>query len=165
MITGDDRWYQVAALLLGAVQGGLTTTVNRAGIVPGAIAWDGADCGALYLTWTQLYPSDSFPHATVEPFGDCGPAIEVMEYTLQVVRCTPTGDTSRSPVGVRQLSDTARQLMVDAQQMVDLTTGLLCGLKDPSVGDIYDYMLGVTMPVGPEGGLVATELNIAVGLS
>lgn len=164
MIKGDDRWYQVAQALLTAVQTALTTPVTRAGIVPGAIAWDGPDCGALYVAWTQTYLSDDFPHTVQQPFGGCDPALEVTEFTIQVARCTPSGDTSRSPVGVDPLQAQAYQLALDTQQMVDAVLQLMCGLTNPPES-VSSYLMGPVMPIGPEGGIVAAELSIAVGLT
>jgi len=163
MITGDDRWFQLAQALLTAVQAALTVPVNRAGIVPGAIAWDGADCGALYVAWTRTYLSDQFPHAVEEPLGNCDPALEVTEFILQVVRCSPSGNTSRAPVEADVLTPAALQLARDTQQMINASLGLLCGLKDAQ--QVEDYMLGEVRPVGPEGALVGAELNLAVSLT
>jgi hypothetical protein len=164
MITGDDRWYQVALLLLNAVQAALTVPVTRAGIVPGAIAWDAPDCGALYVSWTQTYLSDAMPHTQPEPFGGCDPALEVTEFTIQVTRCSPSGDTSRAAVAVDPLQTQARQLALDSQQMLDAVLALLCSLTDPPES-VSSYLLGPVLPVGPEGGIVAAEMNVAVGLT
>lgn len=162
MITGDDRWFQVATALLNAVRAALTVPLVRGGVVAGAIAWDGGDCGALYVSWTHQFYSDDFPHALVQPLGNCAPALEVAEFTLQVVRCSPSADTSRNPVGFDVLSTAAQQLAVDAQQMMSAVLAQLCAMQLNQ--QIEDYMMGSVMPVGPEGGLVAVEVNAAVAL-
>jgi hypothetical protein len=163
VITGDDRWYQVAALLRDAVQAALTVPVKRTGVVPGAIAWDAADCGALYVAWTQTYYSDEFPHRVDAPLGNCAPALSITEFTVQVVRCEPSVDTSRAPVGTAVLDSAAQQLAIDSQQMSAAVLALLCSMTDPP-SRIEDFLMGPVLPVGPEGGLIAAELSVAVGL-
>lgn len=164
MIGGDDRWFTVASALLNGVQAKLTTPVARACVVNGAIAWDAADCAALYTAWSQIYLSDEFPHPAEQPMGNCAQALEVGEFTVQVVRCAPSGSGTAPVRGADcgSLSAAALLMAVDAQQALAGVQLALCTLLGEE--EIEDYLVGTITPVGPEGAATAVELHVLVAL-
>jgi hypothetical protein len=161
-ILGDDRWWQVATRVVAAVQAALTVPVERAGVVPGAVAWDECDCGLLAVSWTVSYPSDSFPTEQTGVVGNCSAAWEVAEFLVQVIRCAPGPTAQANAPTVKALSDAARLLDTDGNQVVRAVSVLLCTMKDAM--DVEDFLVTRRIPQGPEGNCVGSEQRFLVAL-
>jgi len=161
--TGDLRWYTMAALVRDAVAAALVPPVPRVGVVDGAIAWDSADCGALYVTVARNYFTNDFPNPQEQPLGNCGSGREVAEIVMHVTRCTPQPDgTHTLAPPADQLDAAAQQLAMDASTSLRALRTLLCGMEEAT--DIVNYLIGDTLPVGPSGGVIGLELRVAVEL-
>lgn len=161
MITGTDKWYQVAAALRDAVVAGLTTPVQRSCIVPGDIAWDGCTCGALYVGHTILVLSDTFPEQRGVVLSPCDSPYETQELIFALMRCAPNPTGQNMEVPCPELDTSALQVRVDAQEVLNAVSHKLCLMKDV---EIEDFIIDTQIVKGPEGGCVGTELRIRVGL-
>lgn len=161
-ILGDDRWWQVASRTVTAVQSALTVSVERAGVVPGAVAWDACDCGLLAVSWTAAFPSDVFPAEQTGVTGNCGSAWEVSEFLVQVVRCAPNPNGQSLAPTVADLSESARLLDTDGNQTARAVSVLLCTMKDAM--EVEDFLVTRRTPQGPEGGCVGIEQRFLVAL-
>lgn len=164
MITGSDRWYTLGAQLVTAVQSGLTSPVQRAGQVPGAIAWDDCDCGGLLaVTVPRIYFSESFPSEEEAPYGmRCRAPYEVAEYTVSVLRCAPQPGGQEMSPKVSELDSAAGLLLQDAAETMDAVARLMCTLHEAD--DISDYMLAPVDSAGPEGACVGFVMRVLISL-
>lgn len=161
MITGTDKWYQVAAALRDAIIADLTTGVDRSCLVPGEIAWDGCTCGALYVGHGQLYLSDRFPEQRGVVDGPCDSPWEVQELIFALMRCAPNPSGVTFEVSCTDLDASALQVRIDAQELLNAVSHKLCAMVNV---DIEDFIIDTQVTKGPSGGCVGTELRIRVGL-
>jgi hypothetical protein len=162
--TGDLRWYTVAALVRDAVNAAVSPALDRASVVPGAIAWDNPDCGALYVTVLRNFYTNMFPSPMEQPLGNCNPGQDAAEIIMHITRCSPQPDgTQNLAPYATALDAAAQQLAQDASTALAALRSLLCGMEE--AGDIVNYMIGETMPVGPSGGVIGLELRVAVQLN
>lgn len=165
MITGDDRWFQVCTRVNSAVFAELSVKPCRSGIVPGLVAWDDCSCGLLATTWAIIMASEVFPQEKIDVTGNCDAPWEVMEIAVQVIRCAPSPPVTNSKQlapSVKALSDTARQMDIDATQMTRAVSVLLCRMKEEN--EIVDFVVNRDSALGPEGGCVGSELRMLVAL-
>jgi hypothetical protein len=163
--TGDLRWYQIGKDILTYVDANTTSRFGRVSVVAGLIAWDGCDCGALYLYANQTYESDDWPNQKVshDVSDGCGAIYEGTEYVMQVLECAPTPQGQDNAPTV-QAEDTAAQLIrQDAYQVRRAVKRWLCAARED--GDIQEYIVDVQIIQGPEGGCVGTEIRFRVGLN
>lgn len=163
--TGPLRWYTLASDILTYVNAHTTSVFPRAGVVPGLIAWDGCDCGALYLMVNQTYASEQFPmqKVTADLSMGCSAPFEGAEFVLQVMQCAPT-PRSGSMVTTMADEDAAAQLVRrDAYETYRAVQSFLCAARDDR--DVEDFLLDAQVAQGPFGGCVGTELRFRVGLS
>ena len=161
MITGTDKWYQVAAQLRDAAVAGLSTAVDRSCLVPGEIAWDGCTCGALYVGHGMLYLSDRFPEQRGVVDSPCDSPYEVQEIIFALMRCAPSPSGQSIEVPCTELDTSALLVRVDAQELLNAVSHELCAMVDV---DIENYIIDTQMIKGPQGGCVGTELRVRVGL-
>jgi hypothetical protein len=162
-LTGALKFYTVASTLVTAVQEALTTEVDRAGVVPGQIAWDGGDCGLLAASVGPVYLSDVFPHELQDVIGYCSASWEVSELTFQLVRPAPGPESNQSLYPTRDALDTAAQLLAtDGWLMLTTLSQQLCQMR--LADTIVDFLLGQVTPIGPEGGLMAQQVTVYIGL-
>ena len=133
--------------------------VNRfCPIVPGELAWDECDCGLFAQTITQSFPSNNFPTPASDSRQDtCGPKFFVINVNAYIIRCVPgPSDNGTSPSCV-VLEDAAIQLECDRQA---LRSGITCYLRDlRNSYRIFDYSVGATTVVGPQGGCAGVEIS------
>jgi hypothetical protein len=162
VISGDDKWNQVATLINSAVEAALTTKPGRSGVVPGEIAWDDCDCGLLATSWVQNYLSDLFPEQVNQVTGNCGPAWDVSEIVVQIIRCAPSPSSAANAPTPSALAAAALLRDIDGNQMQRAVSVLLCQMKDAY--DIIDYFIQPRTPQGPAGGCVGSELRMLVAL-
>lgn len=161
MISGPLKWYTVAETLRQAINADLTNPVQRAGVVPGAIAWDECDCGLLAVSVAQIYPTATFPDLLTEVSGGCDPSREAAEIIIQVIRCAPQGTEALSP-GVTALDASAQEILLDAYELILSVRETLCQLE--SNGDILEFLVRPLISVGPSGACVGNEIRVLVGL-
>jgi hypothetical protein len=152
------------AWIRDAVNAALVPAVPSATVVPGAIAWDSADCGALYVSAVRYYHSNEFPDIVALPTGNCDASWDAAEIVVQVVRCVNGPDGSQSIAPPRgALDGAAQQIASDAWYMMTSVTALLCQLEEQ--GTIGYYLLGETIPLGPTGANGGTDLRVVIGIS
>jgi hypothetical protein len=162
-------FYDIPNILLDAISAELAANIggplNRACVVPGAIAWDECECGALYISASRWFLSDTFPvsQSADQRVGPCELAWLVGEVVIKVIRCAPTA-SGRNVVApsCSQLDTAAKITTVDAY--VTLTTALrtLCGLKQDNI--IIDFSMGEQTASGPEGMCVGSELRVFIAV-
>jgi hypothetical protein len=165
VITGTTKWYQVAVALRTAAEAGLSNAVSRSAIVPGLIAWDGCDCGALYVSVGMVVLSEIFPGQKSDVTGgSCGPPWEVAEVTVQILRCDPQpqGAEDFAPP-VAELETAALLVRTDAAEVLTAVGLKLCQMRDET-SEIIDYIIDTQSVSGPQGACVGTELKVRVGL-
>lgn len=163
MITGELKWYTVAARLEQAIYEALSVTPDRHGIVPGAIAWDACDCGLLAVSVGTIYPTEQFPNpAQVRVSNACDAPWEAAEIIMQVVRCTPTADDNGNPPTTAALDGSAREILTDAHQMMRAVSVTLCQMNRDR--EISDFLMRALTPQGPSGACGGNELRAVVAL-
>jgi hypothetical protein len=162
VITGPLKWYTVAEQLRQAVHAELTTTPDRSGVVPGAIAWDECDCGILAVSVAQVYLSETFPDPANNKLGNCDAPYEVAEVVVQVVRCAPNPEDQLTAPTVAELDASAQEVLRDAYEILRATSIKLCEMN--AARDISDFLLRPLTAQGPSGGCVGNELRAFVAL-
>lgn len=163
--TGSLKWYTLARDILNAVVTGTTSTFPRATVVPGLIAWDGCDCGALYVYVNQVFASETFPmqKITNDLSDGCTALYESAEFVLQVMQCAPTPMSGSMVTSVADEDAAARLVRRDAYEAYRAVNRFLCAARDDR--RIEDFIMDVSIVQGPSGGCVGTELRFRVGLT
>lgn len=164
MISGELKWYTVASRLEQAIYAELTVTPDRHGVVPGAIAWDACDCGLLAVSVGTIYPTEQFPNpAQTRVSNACDAPWEAAEIIMQVVRCTPThDDNTGKPPTTAALDASAREILVDAYEMMRAVSTTLCQMNRDR--EISDFVMRANTPQGPSGACGGNELRAVVSL-
>lgn len=163
LITGTAKWYTVASALEAAVFAGLSTAVDRHGVVPGAIPWDACDCGMLAVSVGPIYLSDTFPEPMEAVISSaCSAAWEVAEIVFQVIRCAPQPEGQNLYPSVAVQTAAAQLMDIDGAELVKYAAQKLCEMMRDD--EIVDHLIGTATPQGPEGGCVGYQLNVLVGL-
>lgn len=169
MLTGPLAFYTVASGLATAIDTALVGTLGgrpqRVSIVPGAIAHDACDCGALYISPSSFFLSDDFPQGGLSAATrdtPCELAWAVSRFNIELMRCAanPVGNANAPTVAA--LDAVARVYVSDAYYVRTTTLSYLCGLK--SNDDIIDFALGDQSENGPGGGCVGTTLVAYVAI-
>lgn len=168
MITGPLGFYTVANGLATAIDAALVGTIGgrpqRVSVVPGDIAHDECDCGALYVSPADYFLSDTFPQGLSADVRNtpCELAWTVSRVTIELMRCAPNPiGTATSPT-VKALDDAAKIYVSDAYVVRTTTLAYLCSLK--SSDNIIDFLLADQNRSGPSGGCVGTSLTVYVAL-
>jgi hypothetical protein len=163
---GALKWYVIAAALRDATFTALDPSPCRYGVVPGAIAWDECECGALYVTILRTFLSDTFPEVQEAPVGIGSDAVwEVAEIVLQVLRCAPQPDApAQLAPEANPMDDAARLMAQDSFNMLAAVQLELCTMKNSIPEDISDFLIMEATAVGPEGLCVGTEMHVMVAL-
>lgn len=164
MITGTARWYTVGSYLVNATRTGLSSSVARAGQVPGEIAWDDCNCdGILAVTTPRVFLSENFPDEAEGTVGvRCQAPYEVGEFTVSVLRCAPQPEGQNLSPDADDLDSAAGLMLQDVAETMDAVSALLCQLKDAD--DISDYLITPAESAGPEGACVGFTLRVLVSL-
>lgn len=162
--TGNLRWYSLAADLLAYVNANTTSVFDRVSLVPGLIAWDGCDCGAIYLMINQTYDCEDFPMQKIvnDLSMGCGAPYEASELVMQVMECAPTPQGNSSTTTVADEDAAARRVRRDAAETRKAVRAFLCQARNAD--DITDFIMDVQIVQGPSGGCVGTELRFRVGM-
>lgn len=169
MLTGPLAFYTVASGIATSVDAALNNTLGgrpqRVSVVPGAIAHDACDCGALYVSPSDFFLSDDFPQGGLSAGTrdtPCELAWAVSRITIELMRCAPQPLGSATAPTVQALDEATRIYVSDAYYVRKTTLAYLCGLK--SNDDIIDFALGDQSQNGPGGGCVGTSLVAYVSL-
>lgn len=160
MLRGPDAFHQVAAALRDGVTAQLDPVPDRAGVVPGAIAWDACDCGQFAVALTATWVSNSPPAELPGDRGEepCGAAFLGATYAIQVARCAPTIDDAGNPPPVEAEEEAAELLAADAYAV---RMGVRCALGPlRRAQEIAGWLSGALSVQGPEGGCVGVELTV-----
>jgi hypothetical protein len=163
LITGTGKWFTVASALETAVNTGLSTAVDRHGVVPGAIPWDACDCGMLAVSVGRIYLSDTFPEpmeSVISPA--CSAAWEVAEIIFQVIHCAPQPEGQNLYPSVASLMAAAQLMATDGAELIKYASQKLCEMTRDD--EIVDHLIGTVDPQGPEGGCVGYQLSVLVAL-
>jgi hypothetical protein len=162
--TGNLRWYSLAADLLAYVNANTTSRFERVSLVPGLIAWDGCDCGALYLMINQTYDCEDFPMQKIvnDLSMGCGAPYEASELVMQVMECAPSPQGGATATTVEAEDAAARLVRRDAAETRKAVRAFLCTARNED--DITDFIVDTQIVQGPSGGCVGTELRFRVGL-
>lgn len=134
-------------------------------LVPGAIAADGCDCGQLALSITRIFPSTTFPVEAIldQAAAGCPPPILAAVVTVSLFRCAPTVDDDLNPPSCDALLATAVTWDAD---VAAIRRALACHLADLASQDrILGYVIGPTVPVGPEGACLGADTTITIGIN
>lgn len=162
---GELKWYNLAKAILSYVDTNTTSQFDRVAVVPGLIAWDGCDCGALYLMVNQTYASDSWPMQKVDAdvSEGCTAIYEGGEFVLQVMECAPSPQ-GQSVMPTVQAQEAAAQLVRrDAYQTYRAVNSFLCAAREDR--DVEEFIVDAQVVQGPSGGCVGTELRFRVALT
>lgn len=161
---GPLKWHTLAQDVLAAAVAGCTTQFGRASVVPGLIAWDACDCGALYLMVNQTYDCETFPMQKVDadPSDGCGPLYDAAEFVMQVMACAPSpvGHSRATTVTVENTA--AQTVRRDAYESREAVRAFLCAARDGRM--IENYIIDTQIVQGPSGGCVGTEMRFRVAL-
>lgn len=168
-IKGDDKWYQVCQVILTAASNSLTKPVNRYLITTGQIAWDDCCAGQLAVSYTRTSPTEQFPTEQVtlgsySESGNCTPAFEIGEITVQIVRCAPQALNGQTAPSVDVLNDHAKQNLIDANQVRRGVAAALCALHE-DYSTRLDYFVRSQLMIGAEGACDGSELYLYAGLT
>jgi hypothetical protein len=134
-------------------------------LVPGAIAADGCDCGQLALSINRIFQSNTLPvEATVdESAAACPPPILAATVTVSLFRCAPSPDDMGNPPPCDALLASAIAWDTD---VATIRRALACHLAALAEQDrIVGYVIGATLPVGPEGACLGADTTITIGFN
>jgi len=136
----------------------------RVGVVNGEIAWDQCEkCGQLAISETQLYYSEAFPvPANTVPQGNCASPLLCADYSLQLIRCAPTVDSTGKAPSMALLAASAREILSDAPLIMSTAACTLAALVDAN--SIMDYVVKAVTAVGPAGACVGNQLDFTVAV-
>lgn len=169
MLTGPLAFYTVASGLATAIDAALVGTLGgspqRVSVVPGDIAHDQCDCGALYVSPADFFLSDDFPQGGLSAGTretPCELAWAVCRIDVELMRCAPQPKGTATAPTVQSLDAAARIYVSDAYYARKTTLAYLCGLKTND--DIIDFALGDQGRRGPGGGCVGTGIVAYVAL-
>lgn len=169
MLTGPLAFYTVASGIATAIDDALNNTLggrpDRVSLVPGAIAHDACDCGALYVSPSDFFLSDDFPQGALSAATrdtPCELAWAVCRIAIELMRCAPQPIGNATAPTVTALDNATRIYVSDAYYVRKTTLSYLCGLK--SSDTIIDFALGDQSQNGPGGGCVGTSLIAYVSL-
>lgn len=163
--SGPLKWYSLAKNILTYVNANTTATYGRAEVVPGLIAWDGCDCGALYLMVNQTYASENWPMQKTEAdlSEGCTALYEGAELVLQVMQCAPSPQGHSNAPTVKAQENAAMLVRRDAYETYRAVNSFLCTAR--ANRDVEDFIVDAQLVQGPSGGCVGTELRFRVALT
>lgn len=171
VVTGGREltFFNIPKLLATEISEAIATTIggalSRVCVVPGSIAWDECDCGALYVSVNKWFLSETFPINAqgADPRNTpCELPWLVGEIVIQIMRCAPQPEGRAMAPTCVALENTAKIVAVDAYTTLRTTLSVLCDLKNDDV--IIDFSMGEQLASGPEGACVGSELRAFVAI-
>lgn len=165
-LTGYDAIYTILKQLrddIKAEMQRINHTLDRVGIVPGAIAWDACDtCGQLALAVHRNYLSINFPQErTMTEIAD-PPQYLCADIVVQAIRCVPTVSESGAPPSTTALDNSAQDILIDASAVLCTVNATLSKMESNQL--ILDWMIRQQVYVGPQGACAGSELVVVVGI-
>lgn len=156
---GPDAPYQIADLLVTAVNTALPDPVDRACVVPGGIVWDDCQCGMLAGSINRIYLTDQFPdEATISP---CPGAFYAVDIALELARCVPiAGDGNTISPACVDLAASAAVLYSDEWYLITTVDCTLGDLED--AGEIVGFLTRPVTTIGPLGDCVGSRIIATV---
>lgn len=142
----------------------------RTCVVWGSIAWDDCECGQLVVSIADQWPSDNFPNRPGPQSQQtrCGASIWVVQYLVNILRCSPVQDDQGGPPACEDLSAAARIMAVDSWAV---RTGVACclvslskDLNEQGATEITDYQIVGQPSQGPDGQCGGSELTVNIGM-
>lgn len=163
--SGPLKWFSLAKDILTYVNAHTTAQYGRVAVVPGLIAWDGCDCGALYLMVNQTYASENFPMQKIDAdlSEGCTALYEGAEFVLQVMQCAPSPQGQSTAPTVDAQETAAMLVRRDAYETYRAVNAFLCTAR--SGRDVEEFIMDAQMVQGPQGGCVGTELRFRIALT
>lgn len=166
---------------------GLMGCPCRAGVVPGEPAADGCDGGCdmqpgdwpgqLTVNVDRLFATDfnTFPRETgtlstvgngsgIRDLKNCAmPQVTAVVLRVTLWRCVPGPDDRGCPPSMAALDEAAMQLHAD---MLAVQQGILCCYAgtDTTRRNGRRYVVGQTLPLGPQGGCAGFQTTVTVAL-
>jgi hypothetical protein len=130
------------------------------------IPWDNCDCGGqIALAIQNVYGSARFPTPAdaTRDWSPCGPAWQVAQVMLSVVRCVPTMDDQGQPPACS--AELAAALILEADRTA-VRQALACCLTDlkDTAGTIGAWALNPSVTVGELGGCAGVETTFLIGV-
>ena len=156
--------------ILPYLEGTTTGLPSRVCITTGQIAWDDCECGQLVVSLDRTYDSGTFPNpwdaAQNDGMRKCGPPLFVFQYTVSMLRCSPTGDDMGNPPPCSEVDAAARVAIEDAWAV---RAGLMCclcaGTTRTNGVKLFDrYTIGPQTMVGPMGGCQGSAITVQIGV-
>lgn len=167
MITGPGGFHQIATAVMEAVRDDLAATpsgpLERACVVPGAIAWDECECGMLAVAAARWFLSNAFPEESAgATMPGCGAAWRVAELVIQVARCAPGPDARGAAPTCTALAASALEVTTDASVTLSTVACLLHEMRRDR--QIVDYTITGQLASGPSGNCTGSELRVLVAI-
>jgi hypothetical protein len=153
------------AILDDLYPGGAPADFRACLLVPGAIAADGCDCGQLALSINRIFASNGLPTEATTDQGPpaCPPPILAATVTVSLFRCAPGPDDDGNPPPCADLLASAIAWDTD---VAVIRRALACHLAELANQDrIVGYVIGSTLPVGPEGACLGADTTITIGIN
>lgn len=165
MAPEPERVYNLCQALLTAVvdhHGG--TLPSRQYVSAGAPAWD-CELLAVWCERTEGYEGNPATVTQQQMSKGAGFAMRVGTFVVTLVRCTPAVPDSKGGkvalTTVAQEEDAAAELYGDAQRVLN---ALVTAYRAGELTGCHSLAFTEWTPIGPEGGMVAGELRVRVGL-
>lgn len=155
----QDTFHTILSGLLDDVYAAVAPKPERKCVVPGLVAWDACECGALHGTISRWGVSDNQASLNAPPVAGCSLSYQVATLTISLVRCVPIPTERQLTVPCAKLEEAAIQLERDAYQVMETVVCSLNGL----IGDtIENWQLIQMTPAGPEGQCAGVVLQVNV---
>lgn len=128
-------------------------------LVPGNIAWDGCNCGQLALTIQNIFPSVVFPTPAEDDPTTSGCEVTqlAVRALVSITRCVPGPTNTGQPPTCASLLASALEQQGDAYAVRRAVACCLSEMK--RTRRIWDWRIGSSNFVGPEGGCAGSELS------
>lgn len=100
------------------------------------------------------------------PLVNCG-AVRHVSLRIDLTRCTPVVEVSGAPPTAAALTESAKEILRDVELLDRIVRDgrlLLAGKGDPAKGRGIGIVLGSATPLGPDGGLSGSRIDVDVAL-
>lgn len=163
----QSTFHLILSRLMDDVYDALTIKPQRKCIVPGLIAWDGCDCGALNGTISRWGVTDRPDNLTPPLAPKCAVDFQVATMNISLVRCVPGPGPKGTPPTCQALEDAALLLEQDAYWVLETVVCTLQELEDDDTSPlrVANWQIVQQNPVGPEGVCAGSVVQFNVWLA